>query len=167
MAGAKSIRLAGFAATGLGAIGVGLVGLATVALANPVPLLAGRWSGPGTISMSNGEVEQMRCVATYFIENNGGSVRQNLRCASQGYKIDGITNLTVAGNRVAGTWEERTWSTTGSIKGDVQNDGFSLSIDGPGFTASMALKTTNCNQSISITPRGNTVSSITMVLGKC
>ena len=84
MAGAKSIRLAGFAATGLGAIGVGLVGLATVALANPVPLLAGRWSGPGTISMSNGEVEQMRCVATYFIENNGGSVLRDLRPQSFG-----------------------------------------------------------------------------------
>ncbi len=143
-----------------------LVGAASAA-ANPVPLLPGRWAGPGSISMANGETEQMRCVATYFVENNGGSVRQNLRCASQGYKIDAITNLTVAGGRVTGAWEERTWATTGSIKGDIQGDGFTLTIDGPGFTAAMALKTSNCNQSISITPRGNTVAKISMTLGKC
>lgn len=149
------------------ALASGLAWLTIEAFANPVPLLAGRWSGPGTISMSSGEVEQMRCVATYFIENGGGSVRQNLRCASQGYKIDAVTNLTVSGGRVAGSWEERTWATTGLIKGDIQGDGFALQIEGPGFTAAMALKTSNCNQSISIAPRGNAVSRISMNLGKC
>ena len=140
---------------------------AAAAEANPVSLLAGRWSGPGSIAMASGETEQMRCVATYFVENNGGSVRQNLRCASQGYKIDAITKLIVAGSRVSGAWEERTWATAGSIKGDIQADGFSLTIDGQGFTAAMAVKTSNCNQSISITPRGNTVARISMTLGKC
>ena len=161
MTGADMKKLAGVLAT------AGLVMCAASAVANPVPLLAGRWAGPGSIAMSSGEIEQMRCVATYFVENNGGSVRQNLRCASQGYKIDAITNLTVAGARVSGAWEERTWATTGSIKGDVQVDGFILTIEGPGFTAAMAVKTNNCNQSINITPRGNTVAKISMNLGKC
>ncbi len=145
----------------------GAVALAQVAFANPVLNLPGRWSGPGNIHMTNGETEQMRCVATYFVEGNGSSVKQNLRCASQGYKIDAVTNLTVANGRVSGGWEERTWATTGSIKGDIQSDGFNLTIDGPGFTAAMALKTSNCSQSISITPRGNAVAKISMNLGKC
>ena len=140
---------------------------AHVALANPVLNLAGRWSGPGSIVMASGETEQMRCVATYFVDGGGGSVKQNLRCASQGYKIDAISNLTVANGRVSGGWEERTWDTKGSIKGDVQTDGFNLTIDGPGFTAAMAVKTSNCTQSISITPRGNIVARISMSLGKC
>lgn len=161
MAGATTKYLAGI---GLLA-GVGIWTLA--AAANPVTQLAGRWAGPGSIAMSSGETEQMRCIATYFIENNGGSVRQNLRCASQGYKIDAISNLKVAGGRVSGAWEERTWATTGSIKGDMQGDGFNLTIDGPGFSAAMAVKTSNCNQSINITPRGNTVAKISMNLGKC
>lgn len=139
----------------------------TSVAANPVSNLPGRWSGPGNIVMSNGTSEQMRCIATYFVEGNGASVRQNLRCASQGYKIDAVTNLNVAGSHVSGAWEERTWATTGSIKGNVLGDGFNLTIDGPGFTAAMAVKTTNCNQSISITPRDNTVSRISMTLGKC
>lgn len=140
---------------------------AHVAFANPVLNLPGRWSGPGNIQMTNGETEQMRCIATYFVEGNGSSVKQNLRCAGQGYKIDAVTNLTVANGRVSGGWEERTWATAGSIKGDVNNDGFNLTIDGPGFTAAMAVKTNNCNQSISITPRGNAVARISMSLGKC
>jgi hypothetical protein len=141
--------------------------LVTGVAANPVSNLPGRWSGPGNIMMSNGSSEQMRCVATYFVEGNGSSVKQNLRCASQGYKIDAVTSLSVAGNQVSGAWEERTWATTGSIKGNMLGDGFNLTIDGPGFTAAMAVKTTNCNQSISITPRDNTVSRISMTLGKC
>ena len=141
--------------------------LAHTAAANPVLNLPGRWSGPGNIVMTNGETEQMRCVATYFVEGNGANVKQNLRCAGQGYKIDAVTSLIVANGRVSGGWEERTWDTKGSVQGDVQTDGFNLTIDGPGFTAAMAVKTTNCNQSISITPRGNAVAKISMTLGKC
>ena len=151
----------------IGALGAGAAGVAHVALANPVLNLPGRWSGPGSIVMSSGETEQMRCVATYFVEGGGAAVKQNLRCAGQGYKIDAVSNLKVANGKVSGGWEERTWSTTGSIKGDVQTEGFSLTIDGPGFTAAMAVKTSNCNQSISITPRGHTVAKISMNLGKC
>jgi hypothetical protein len=161
MTGADLKKLAGLLSI------TGLLVCAASAAANPVPLLPGRWAGPGSIAMTNGETEQMRCVATYYVENNGSSVRQNLRCAGQGYKIDAITNLTVAGGRISGAWEERTWATTGSIKGDMQGDGFNLTIDGPGFTAAMALKTSNCNQSINITPRGNSVAKISMNLGKC
>lgn len=148
-------------------VAAGFTLLASVATANPVLNLPGRWSGPGNIVMSDGTSEQMRCVATYFVESNGTSVKQNLRCASQGYKIDAITNLKVADGRVSGAWEERTWATTGSIRGGIQGDGFNLTIDGPGFSAAMAVKTTNCNQSINITPRDNTVARISMNLGKC
>lgn len=151
----------------VGTMMVSTAAVATSAMANPVTNLPGRWSGPGNIIMSNGTSEQMRCIATYFVDGNGSSVRQNLRCASQGYKIDAVTSLNVAGNQVSGAWEERTWATTGSIKGSILGDGFNLTIDGPGFTAAMALKTTSCNQSISITPRDNTVSRISMTLGKC
>jgi hypothetical protein len=148
------------------AVAATTVGAAQVGASNPVTNLPGRWSGPGNIVMTNGETEKMRCIATYFVEG-GASVKQNLRCAGQGYKIDAITNLQVANGRVSGGWEERTWDTKGSISGDMKDDGFNLTIDGPGFSAAMAVKTTACNQSISITPRGNAVARISMSLGKC
>lgn len=147
-------------------LSAGLFLAAQTAVANPVLNLPGRWSGPGSIVMSSGETEAMRCVATYFVEG-GANVKQNLRCASQGYKIDAMTQLVVANGRVSGGWEERTWDTKGAIRGDVQGDSFNLMIDGPGFTAAMAVKTDNCKQSINITPRGNAVARISMNLGKC
>ena len=149
------------------ALGAGFLLTATASHSTPVSDLPGRWSGFGSITMSSGESEQMRCVATYFVEGAGTSVKQNLRCASQGYKIDATANLTVADGRVSGSWEERTWSTTGSITGRVVASGFQLSIDGPGFTAAMAVDSGACKQSIHITPRGFEVAKITMSLGKC
>lgn len=148
-------------------LSVGMIAVLPVAFANPVTDLPGRWSGPGTITLSNGSTEQMRCVATYFVEGNGSAFKQNLRCASQGYKIDSSANLTVANGRVSGAWEEKTWSNNGSITGSMNAGGFNLTIDGPGFTAAMAVATTNCKQSINITPRGYEVTKISMNLGKC
>ena len=135
------------------------------AIAGPVTDLPGRWAGFGSIKMSSGETEQMRCVATYFVEGSG--VKQNLRCASAGYKIDATANLTIANGQVSGDWEEKVWSQTGSISGRMVDNGFNLTINGPGFTAALAMTTTNCKQSLSITPRGYEVSSISMSLGKC
>lgn len=139
--------------------------LVTVALAGPVNDLPGRWSGFGNITMSNGASEQMRCVATYFVD--GPAVKQNLRCASAGYKIDATANLKVANGQVSGDWEEKIWSNTGTISGRMLDSGFNLTIKGPGFSAALALSTTNCKQSISITPQGYEISKIAMSLDKC
>ena len=135
------------------------------AIAGPVTDLPGRWAGFGSIKMSSGETEQMRCVATYFVEGSG--VKQNLRCASAGYKIDATANLKIANDVVSGDWEEKIWSTTGSISGRMLSNGFNLTISGPGFTAGLALSTTNCKQSIKIMPRGYEISNISMALDKC
>ena len=135
-------------------------------LAGPVADLPGRWAGFGQIKMASGETEQMRCVATYFVD--GAALKQNLRCASAGYKIDATANLKLtAGGQVSGDWEEKIWSTTGTVSGRMLDNGFNLTINGPGFSAALAMTTTNCKQTLSITPRGYEVSSISMDLGKC
>ncbi|MGE0630306.1 MAG: hypothetical protein AB7O43_21125 [Hyphomicrobiaceae bacterium] len=156
----------------LSASRIGTLGLAlgsavccASAFATPVENLPGRWAGVGNVQMSNGASEQMRCIVTYRVAS--GNVRQNLRCASQGYRIDAIAKLTVANGRVSGDWEERTWSKTGSISGQVIDGGFMLKIAGADFTAAMAVNLSDCRQSISITPQGFDISRISMTLGKC
>ena len=149
------------------ALGLFAVASGAGAVASPVTDLPGRWSGWGSIQHSNGSSEQLRCVATYFVEDRGSTVKQNLRCASQGYKIDASSNLTVSGGQVSGAWEEKTWSTTGMITGRMLNNGFNLTIEGVGFSAGMAVNTTNCKQTISITPKGFDVSKVSMNLSKC
>jgi hypothetical protein len=142
-------------------------GIAPGVRASPVTDLPGRWSGWGAVVLANGASEQVRCVATYFVNGGGSSLLQNLRCASASYKIDATANLTVSNGQVSGAWEEKTWSAMGSVAGRMTGDGFNLSIQGDTFSAAMALTTSSCKQSINIMPRGFDVSKISIGLGKC
>ena len=145
----------------------GLMLLATAALANPTNDLAGRWSGGGQVTLANGQTETLKCVATYTVSGGGKEVRQGLRCASTSYKIDAVANLDISGNSVSGNWEERTYSATGNITGRMTAGGFTLSISGGLFSASMQVSVSGCKQSIFITPQGLEISRITISLGKC
>ncbi len=136
-------------------------------LANPVGKLPGRWTGWGTVTHTGGSKEQLRCVATYFVENTGKTLRQNLRCASKGYKIDVVAKLDLRASAVSGDWAERIRSRSGSVSGRMTNKGFNLAIRGQDFSAALALTTTRCKQSINIAPQGVNVSKISIGLAKC
>ena len=135
--------------------------------AAPINDLAGRWSGWGSITMSTGASEQVKCIATYFVEGGGSHVKQNLRCASSSYKIDATAKLNHANGQLSGEWEEKTYAAIGSVAGRFTGNGFNVSIKGNTFSAAMAVTTTNCKQSISITPTGFEISRISIGLDKC
>lgn len=141
--------------------------IAGTALANPVAELAGRWSGWGSVKLANGTAEQVKCVATYLVEEGGGGLQQNLRCASASYKIDAVAKLSMASGQVTGSWEERTYSASGSVSGRMTGSGFNLSIQGANFSAAMAVATSPCKQSINIAPNGFDITRIAIGLGKC
>src|SRR6202040_3249308 len=48
----------------------------------------GAWSGNGTVSLSDGSSERLRCRADYKIDNTGLALKQTLKCASDSYKFD-------------------------------------------------------------------------------
>ncbi len=128
---------------------------------------SGRWSGWGSITMASGAAEQVKCVATYFIKQDGAELIQNLRCASQSFRIDAVANLDVKGDEVSGKWEERTYAAQGSVSGRLTSGGFNLSIQGDNFSAAMRVAMTDCKQSITIAPRGFEISRIAIGLDKC
>jgi hypothetical protein len=129
--------------------------------------LPGRWSGWGTISLPSGSSEQLKCIATYFVNDGGASMVQNLRCASPSYKIDATAKLKLASGVMTGEWEEKTYSAIGSVTGKTTSDGFNLDIKGDKFTAVLAVSSTNCKQSVTITPTGLDIAKIAITLGKC
>ena len=135
--------------------------------ASPLTDLPGRWSGWGSVKLSNGNSEQLKCVATYFVSGGGSSLQQNLRCASTSYKIDSTASLQVNNGQVSGGWQEKIYSADGSVTGRITGNGFNLSIQGENFSAAMLVTTSMCKQSVSITPRGFEISEISMNLGKC
>ncbi len=142
--------------------------LATVSASAAVNLqeMAGYWTGTGKIVLTNGTTENLKCVVTYKV--TGTQLRQNLRCAGQGYSLNGTAELEVAASgAVTGSWTETTYSAKGDVSGKATDKGFSLAITGPTFTAVMDATTTACRQSLDIVPKGLEVTKISVGLGKC
>lgn len=145
-----------------------LVGAPLGAFAGPLQNLPGRWSGWGTVLFDGGEVEKIKCVATYFIKGDGKDLEQNLRCTtSSSYKISAKSKLRVSNGKLNGSWLERKSGNEGSVTGRMTNMGFRLSVIGATFTADMKVKTGSCRQSITIAPSGLGVRNIDITLGKC
>ena len=158
---APSLAAALFAASVVNSASVSSASAATI------DDLPGRWSGWGTISLPSGSSEQVKCIATYFLNDGGASMVQNLRCASSSYKIDATAKLKIASGALTGEWEEKTYSALGSVTGKTTSDGFNLAIKGDTFTATLAVSSTNCKQSVTITPIGLDIAKIAISLGKC
>ena len=127
---------------------------------------AGYWTGTGKVSMTNGSTEQVKCVVTYKV--TGQELRQNVRCAGQGFSFNGTAQLQVGQTgAVTGSWTENTYAATGDVTGKATDKGFLLSISGQTFTAVMDVATSACKQTMDIVPKGLEVSRIAIGLGKC
>jgi hypothetical protein len=99
----------------------------------------GAWSGNGTVSLSDGSTERLRCRAVYQIDDTGLVLKQTLRCASDSYK-------------------------SGSLLGTAGSGKIDVTVESPGFTASLTLRTSGNKQTVQITSKGDIRGvSITMV----
>ena len=75
----------------------------------------GAWSGSGTISLSDGSTERLRCRADYKVDKTGLGLKQTLRCASDSYRFDLASDVTSQGERVSGQWTETSRNVFGSL----------------------------------------------------
>ena len=148
------------------ALAVVLGSTSTVSAAAKLDDYAGYWTGTGKVSMTNGSTEQVKCVVTYKV--TGQELRQNVRCAGQGFSFNGTAQLQVAqSGSVTGSWTENTYAATGDVTGKTTDKGLLLSISGQTFTAVMDVSTSACKQTMDIVPKGLEVSRISIGLGKC
>jgi hypothetical protein len=72
----------------------------------PFDNMRGSWSGGGTITLSNGAQECIRCRASYT--PSGPNLRMSLVCASDSYEVDLTSQITSNGGEIKGTWAEAT-----------------------------------------------------------
>src|SRR6201998_96715 len=66
----------------------------------------GAWAGNGTVVLSDGSTERIRCKADYKVSDAGLALKQNLHCASDSYKFDLSSDVTSSGGRISGRWSE-------------------------------------------------------------
>jgi hypothetical protein len=140
------------------AAGVGAVLLLSVsaghAQSGPFAGFDGAWSGSGTVSMSDGSSERIRCRATYRVEG-GTALQQTLRCASDSYKFDLSSNVVSQGSQVSGNWTEASRGIFGNLQGRAGGGHIDVFVEAAGFAANIALTTRGNKQSVSINSKGD------------
>ncbi|QUS42165.1 hypothetical protein RPMA_27605 [Tardiphaga alba] len=150
------------------AIGATLILSATAShaqSAGPFTGLAGSWSGSGTVSLSDGTSEQIRCRAVYQV-NGGMALKQNLRCASDSYKFELSSDVKSDGTQVTGSWSEASRNIYGNLQGSASGGQIDVFVEAAGFAANLTLTTKGNKQLVSISSKGQIRDvSINMVRG--
>src|SRR6188472_4064883 len=77
----------------------------------------GSWAGNGSVTLSDGSTERIRCKADYKVNGTGLSLKQNLHCASDSYKFDLTSDVTSNGDRISGNWSEASRNINGNLQG--------------------------------------------------
>ena len=115
----------------------------------PFNRLAGQWSGSGTIDMSSGARERIKCRAAYDVSGER-QLLLNIRCASESYNFDLRASAGYSGGAVAGNWSETSRGIGGTIAGKADGDRIHVIARASSFTASMTLVTHGNHQSVAI-----------------
>jgi hypothetical protein len=121
--------------------------------ASPFAGFDGSWSGNGTVSLSDGTSERIRCRATYNVVGGTG-LKQSLRCASASYKFDLSSDVKSQGNQVTGTWGEASRNIFGNLQGSAGGGQIAVFVEAAGFAANLTLTTKGNKQLVSISSRG-------------
>jgi hypothetical protein len=126
--------------------------------------LRGSWSGSGQIRYDDGTAEGIRCNAYYT--GQGAELRLAIRCESGNSKVEIRGQLKAQGEKLSGTWEERTFNASGEANGRVSDGKMSIAVIGGGFKGAMNVSTAGGKQSVNIYAEGIKMKSVSITLGK-
>jgi hypothetical protein len=140
------------------AAGVGAALLLSVsashAQSGPFAGFNGAWSGTGTVALSDGSTERIRCRATYAVNGSGMGLKQSLQCASDSYKFDLASDVSSQGNSVSGTWSEASRNIFGNLRGSAGGGTIDVFVEANGFAANLTLTTRGNRQTVQISSKG-------------
>ncbi len=133
--------------------------------AGPFASFDGVWRGSGTVTLPEGQTEELTCKAYYNAKDAGAGLSIALTCASPSNKIELRAALVAAGSKVTGTWEERAFNSEGSVTGTVGDQAMDLSVSGT-LQANMKIKLGGASQSVAISTDGKGFKSVALKLGR-
>ena len=132
----------------------------------PFSAMAGSWSGGGTVTLSNGSRDRLRCRANYSAYGGGASLDLTLRCAGDSYNFDFRGSARYRAGSVAGSWSESSMNAAGRFVGRASGDHIAARVQGQNFTASLSISTRGNRQSISIRSPGSEFSDVSIGLSR-
>jgi len=140
------------------------IGEAHAQTMRPFAGLSGKWSGDGSILLSNGTTERLRCDATYVESGGGDNLDQTLRCASDSYNFDLRISLVDTAGAILGNWNEVDKGVQGGISGHDSKGLIQVTARGPNFTAAVTVATRGSEQSVKIRAQSGDLSQVTITL---
>jgi hypothetical protein len=126
--------------------------------------VAGSWSGGGSMKTKDGPRERVRCKIDYAPKNAGESVKMNVRCASDAYKMDLSANIDDHGTVLSGNWFESTYRQGGSVSGQNANGVIEAKVEGQTITALLTVRTKGNRQTFVMESPGAWISQVSIEL---
>src|SRR6202049_648131 len=124
------------------------------AQAGPFAGFEGAWSGNGTVALSDGTTERIRCKADYKVNGSGLGLKQNLHCASDSYKFDLSSDVTSQGDRISGNWSEASRNIFGNLQGTAGGGQIDVFVEASGFFGRVTLRATGHKKTVQISSKG-------------
>src|SRR5215510_14210540 len=151
---ASSLFGRAFTAAGVGAALLLSVSVGNTQASGPFAGFDGSWSGNGTVTLSNGTNEHIRCKADYKVNASGMGLKQALHCASDSYKFDLTSDVTSQGDRISGNWSEASRNIFGNLQGTAGGGQIEVFVQANGFAANISLRTSGNKQTVQISSKG-------------
>ena len=145
-------------------VGLACGSLEAASAAAPFTGLAGNWSGDGSIALTKGTTERLKCDANYVVGADGEKVDLKLRCASDSYRFDLRISLVDTAGAVLGNWSEPTQNVEGGISGTASNGLIKVTARGQSFTAAVTVTTRGAAQSVQINAQSGELSRVAITL---
>lgn len=139
----------------------------TAAAAGTFDPFPGTWTGTGTIALSSGTKERIRCRATYRAQQSGQSVDLNLGCQSDSYRFELAGQIrSSADGVISGTWSETTRNASGSVSGRARGEHIQLLAESSAFAADMQMTTRADRQLVTIRSKSGDIADVSITLRK-
>ena len=131
--------------------------------AGSLAAFAGTWVGSGTLTRQDGTTERIRCQADYA-SRDPHSLQQNLRCRSDNTQFNLVSDVAEAGDHLSGDWVETTRNARGTLSGRNSRGTITANVQGPGFSAGVAIAARGNRQSVDIRSSGGDIVGLSMSL---
>jgi hypothetical protein len=122
--------------------------------------LAGAWSGGGMMKPSDGPRERVRCKINYIPKNEGQSLKMQVRCASDAYKMNLSANIDQEGSAISGDWFESEYRQGGKVSGQSSEGLIEAKVESQTVVALLTVRTKGDRQSFEMEAPGMWVSEV-------
>jgi hypothetical protein len=132
----------------LALIGAATMGLSTISAgaADGLNVLAGSWRGDGTMSFESGKTENISCHGYY---KGVGDLSAVIRCKGVSSNFELRSKFKSEGEKVSGSWEERTYNATGDASGTTSAGKLNVEFSGS-LTGNLDMNFSQSTQSVSV-----------------